>query len=106
MRLPRPMPPRLPTPWGRQASWPGAAASDTVPGGGRARGGVLPGTMTSRGVPPAGKTADPCDPLGGAVSLLPDGLFRVEVLDAGSASDAATATFAWSFDNGASAVPV
>lgn len=45
--------------------------------------------------------ADPCDPPGDPLGVVPDGLFRVEVLDPGTRS---TARFAWSYDNGGSAV--
>lgn len=46
---------------------------------------------------------DPCSPPGDPRGTVPHGLFRVEVLDAGTA---ATARFVWSYDNGAGAVPV
>jgi len=46
---------------------------------------------------------DPCDPPGDAQGLVPDGLLRVEVLDGGNAG---SARFAWSYENGAAAVPV
>ncbi|GAA0712512.1 hypothetical protein Drose_13580 [Dactylosporangium roseum] len=49
--------------------------------------------------PSTGGCAPPGDPRG----TVPDGLFRVEALDAGTAG---TARFAWSFENGAAAVPV
>jgi hypothetical protein len=51
--------------------------------------------------PPA--AADPCAPPGDPLGQLPDGLFRLEVLDSG---DPATARLAWAFDDGASAVAV
>jgi hypothetical protein len=47
--------------------------------------------------------ADPCGPPGDPRGTVPDGLLRVEVLDGGTAS---TARFAWSYENGAGAVPV
>jgi hypothetical protein len=46
---------------------------------------------------------DPCAPPGDPFGQLPEGLFRVEVIDAGSA---ATARFGWSFENGGAAVAV
>jgi hypothetical protein len=60
------------------------------------------GTLT---VERAGPLApeDPCSPPGEPLAQLPDGLLRVEVLDGGSE---ATARFAWSFEDGAVAVPV
>lgn len=54
-----------------------------------------------RTAPPSG--TDPCNPPGDPRGTVPDGLFRVEVLDGGTAS---TARFAWSYENGAGAVPV
>ncbi|MGY1617342.1 DUF6519 domain-containing protein [Geodermatophilus sp. SYSU D00691] len=58
------------------------------------------GLMTiSRAVPAT--TPDPCDPPGDPLGMLPNGLFRVEVLDGGSAT---TARFAWAADDGASTV--
>ncbi|HEV2890587.1 MAG TPA: hypothetical protein VGX28_09445 [Frankiaceae bacterium] len=48
-------------------------------------------------------TTDPCDPPGDPLGLLPEGLFRVEVLDGGSRSNA---RFAWSVENGAASVAV
>ncbi|MDQ1713136.1 MAG: hypothetical protein QOE45_2586 [Frankiaceae bacterium] len=61
---------------------------------------VTDGTLTiDRTAPPA--PADPCDPPGDPLGLVPDGLFRVEVIDAGTAS---TARFAWSYENGGAAV--
>ncbi len=60
------------------------------------------GTLTIERVANAGP-ADPCAPPGDPLGQLPDGLLRVEVLDSGSA---ATARFAWSFENGATAVAV
>ncbi|MDI2131681.1 DUF6519 domain-containing protein [Yinghuangia seranimata] len=47
--------------------------------------------------------ADPCAPPGDPLEVVPDGLFRVEVLDTG---DVAHARFAWSADDGASAVRI
>jgi Family of unknown function (DUF6519) len=47
--------------------------------------------------------ADPCAPPGDPLGQLPEGLFRVEVIDPGTQ---ATARFAWSFENGAAAVAV
>ncbi len=46
---------------------------------------------------------DPCDPPGDPLAGVPDGLFRVEVLDGGKAS---TARFAWSFEDGGTAIAV
>lgn len=46
-------------------------------------------------------TSDPCDPPGDPLGLLPEGLFRVEVLDGGTN---ASTRFAWSVENGAAAV--
>jgi hypothetical protein len=60
------------------------------------------GTLSIERVAPAAP-ADPCAPPGDPLGTLPDGLFRVEVLDPG---DAAGARFAWSFENGAGAVAV
>ncbi|HLL64840.1 MAG TPA: hypothetical protein VK453_03720 [Micromonosporaceae bacterium] len=54
-----------------------------------------------RSAPPA--TTDPCLPPGDPRGTVPDGLLRVEVLDPGTAT---TARFAWSYENGAAAVPV
>lgn len=54
-----------------------------------------------RTAPPTG--TDPCSPPGDPRGTVPDGLLRVEVLDSGTA---ATARFAWSYENGAAAVPV
>ena len=53
----------------------------------------------------AGATApsDPCAPPGDPLGRVPDGLFRVEVLDGG---DASTARFAWSYENGGAAIAV
>lgn len=48
-------------------------------------------------------TPHPCDPPGSTLARVPDGMLRVEVLDPGTA---ATARFAWSYENGAAAVPV
>jgi hypothetical protein len=47
--------------------------------------------------------ADPCAPPGDPLGQLPDGLFRVEVIDPGGAADA---RLAWSFENGGAAVAV
>jgi hypothetical protein len=47
--------------------------------------------------------ADPCAPPGDPLGQLPDGLFRVEVIDPGGPSDA---RLAWSFENGGAAVAV
>ena len=60
--------------------------------------GLLSIARTAPAVPP-----DPCAPPGDPLGRLPDGLFRVEVLDGGSE---ATARFAWSFENGGAAVAV
>ena len=60
------------------------------------------GTLDVTYVKPAA-AADPCDPPGAALARVADGLLRIEVLDHG---DAASARFAWSFDDGASALPV
>ena len=46
---------------------------------------------------------DPCDPPGDPLAEVPDGLFRVEVLDGGTA---ATARFAWSFEDGGTAIAI
>jgi hypothetical protein len=46
---------------------------------------------------------DPCSPPGDPLAQVPDGLLRIEVLDHGSES---TARFAWSFEDGANAVPI
>jgi hypothetical protein len=48
-------------------------------------------------------TPDPCAPPGDPLAQIADGLLRVEVLDGGTAS---TARFAWSYENGARAVPI
>ena len=61
-------------------------------------GGRLTVTRTGATAP-----ADPCAPPGDPLGRMPDGLFRVEVLDSGAA---AAARFAWSFENGAAAVAV
>ena len=45
--------------------------------------------------------ADPCDPPGDPLAQVPNGLFRVEVLDGGSET---SARFAWSFEDGGVAV--
>ena len=60
------------------------------------------GTLSISRVAPAAP-ADPCAPPGDPLGQLPDGLFRVEVLDPGGPGDA---RFAWSFENGAAAVAV
>ncbi|GAB3836937.1 hypothetical protein ACFPIJ_17405 [Dactylosporangium cerinum] len=54
-----------------------------------------------RTAPPS--AGDPCSPPGDPRGTVPDGLLRVEVLDPGTAT---TARFAWSYENGAAAVPV
>jgi len=69
--------------------------------------GVLPAELISTGrldiVPTTPSTpADPCAPPDDPRSKLPDGLLRVEVLDTGSET---TARFAWSYEDGAAAVP-
>ncbi len=46
---------------------------------------------------------DPCSPPGDPLAQVPDGLFRVEVIDAGSET---TARFAWSYEDGSKAVPI
>ena len=46
---------------------------------------------------------DPCDPPGDPLAEVPDGLFRVEVLDPGPAGKA---RFAWSFEDGGTAITV
>jgi hypothetical protein len=48
-------------------------------------------------------SSDPCAPPGDPLAQIPDGLLRVEVLNQGPASGA---TFAWSYENGATAIPV
>jgi len=48
-------------------------------------------------------TTDPCAPPGDPLAQIPDGLFRVEVLDGGTQSGA---RFAWSFENGSCAVQI
>jgi len=48
-------------------------------------------------------TPDPCAPPGDPLAQIADGLLRVEVLDGGTQ---ATARFAWSFEDGARAVPI
>jgi hypothetical protein len=47
--------------------------------------------------------SDPCAPPGDPLAQIPDGLLRVEVLSGGPASGA---TFAWSYENGATAIPI
>jgi hypothetical protein len=64
--------------------------------------GASGGRLTIHRTAPAGP-ADPCAPPGDPQGQLPNGLFRVEVLDSGTA---ATARFAWSFENGATAVAI
>jgi hypothetical protein len=60
------------------------------------------GTMTiTRTGPPA--PADPCSPPGDPLGRLPDGLFRVEVLDAGAET---AARFVWSYEDGSATVAV
>lgn len=63
---------------------------------------VSTGALTVSRTGPA-VAPDPCDPPGDARGLLPDSLLRIEVLDQGAA---AGARFAWSYENGAAAVPV
>ncbi|HXV34569.1 MAG TPA: DUF6519 domain-containing protein [Gaiellaceae bacterium] len=46
---------------------------------------------------------DPCAPPGDPLAQIPDGLLRVEVLNGGPASGA---VFAWSYENGATAIPI
>ena len=46
---------------------------------------------------------DPCGPPGDPLAEVPDGLFRVEVLDGGTE---ATARFAWSFEDGGTAIAI
>ena len=58
------------------------------------------GRLTASRIGPSAPS-DPCAPPGDPLGRLPDGLFRVEVLDPG---DASTARFAWSYENGAPAV--
>jgi hypothetical protein len=60
------------------------------------------GTLSVERVAPAAP-ADPCAPPGDPLGQLPDGLFRVEVIDPGGAGNA---RFAWSFENGGAAVAV
>lgn len=48
-------------------------------------------------------TPDPCAPPGDPLAQIADGLLRFEVLDGGTE---ATARFAWSYENGARAVPI
>jgi hypothetical protein len=60
------------------------------------------GRLTVARVAAPGPT-DPCAPPADDLSLLPDGLLRIEVLDSGTE---ATARFAWSYENGAAALPV
>ena len=55
-------------------------------------------TITRTGTPPA---SDPCSPPGDPLAQVADGLFRVELIDAGTQ---ATARFAWSFEDGGHAV--
>ncbi len=64
--------------------------------------GTSTGPLTIARVADAGP-ADPCAPPGDPQGQLPNGLLRVEVLDSGSA---ASARFAWSYENGATAVAV
>jgi hypothetical protein len=56
-------------------------------------------------VTPVQQTAstDPCAPAPSASTMLPDGLLRIEVLDAG---DEKSCLFAWSFENGSASAPV
>jgi hypothetical protein len=60
--------------------------------------GTLSITRVSAAPPP-----DPCSPPGDPLAQVPDGLLLVEVLDHGTE---ATARFAWSFEDGATAVPI
>jgi hypothetical protein len=60
------------------------------------------GLLSVERVAPAAP-ADPCAPPGDPLGQLPDGLFRVEVIDPGGPGDA---RFAWSFENGGAAVAV
>lgn len=60
------------------------------------------GTLSIDRTAPAAPV-DPCAPPGDPLGRLPDGLFRVEVIDPG---DASSARFAWSFENGAAAVAI
>jgi hypothetical protein len=60
------------------------------------------GQLTVVRLGPAQPT-DPCDPPGHAQGVVPDSLLRIEVLDQGTA---ANARFAWSYENGAAAVPI
>jgi hypothetical protein len=60
------------------------------------------GTLSINRAAPAAP-ADPCAPPGDPLGRLPDGLFRVEVIDPGGGGDA---RFAWSFRNGSDAVSV
>ena len=64
--------------------------------------GLSTGRLTIDRTAPPGP-ADPCDPPGDPLGLVPDGLLRVEVLDTGGATNA---RFAWSAENGAAAVAV
>jgi hypothetical protein len=61
------------------------------------------GALTIARTAPSGPT-DACAPPGDPLGQLPDGLFRVEVLDGGTA--AGNTRFAWSFENGGVAVAV
>jgi len=60
------------------------------------------GALTVERVEGTGPT-DPCAPPADDLSLLPDGLLRIEVLDPGTQ---ATARFVWSYENGAAALAV
>jgi Family of unknown function (DUF6519)/IPT/TIG domain len=69
--------------------------------------GALPAGLISSGSLDVTRTtpaapADPCAPPDDPRGKLPDGLLRVEVLDSGTET---TARFAWSYENGAAAVP-
>ena len=57
-------------------------------------------TVTRAAAPPA---PDPCSPPGDPLAQVPDGLFRVEVIDGGSET---TARFAWSYEDGSNAVQI
>jgi hypothetical protein len=60
------------------------------------------GRLTVERVEGTGPT-DPCAPPADDLSLLPDGLLRIEVLDPGTQ---ATARFVWSYENGAATLPI
>lgn len=48
-------------------------------------------------------STDPCAPPGDPLAQAPDGLLRIEALNGGPASGA---VFAWSYENGATAIPI